>query len=177
MTARHRDKQIYQSGETQLIVDRFASDDFVVGVDNSIIRFGHAVSNFSGPTLPSVECIDFNLLTRLDLHGLVHIVDVRADDPGQYRFIVYGGTVSLDRHADYHGKKLCDGASPLMVEATKNAYAEVKRSKARSFSQVHANLEGQTVQYRRLLVPFSSNGSEVTHLAVALAKKYLGVGA
>lgn len=151
------------------------ADDFVVGVDNAFVKLSSALQLSARRIPPPVHEIDSNVLINLEILGSTHLVDCTPDTPSDYRFLQYGNRIAIHDGQEYSGRRLRDAAWPLVQQLAERDYSFVKANRVATLSQVELLWHGREIVYRRLIIPLTSNGREVSHLLVATRPNLLKV--
>jgi hypothetical protein len=119
--------------------------------------------------VPPIGAITMSLLHRLGLDGLCHLVDVTADDPGSFRFIVWASNVRLNNSSDYTNLRLSEiRTSTAYREAAEADYNAAKLSGVPGAYRVEGRIPGVTREYLRLILPLAGPGGRVERLAIAI---------
>jgi predicted DNA-binding ribbon-helix-helix protein len=121
-----------------------------------------------GGGVPAHGAIDPGLFRRLGLGGMVHVVDVTADDPANYRFRVFGKRVALAWGGDFAGGRLGDLQGPQYRSATVEDYLTVAATETPQLQEVDAWLGGNHRIYQRLIVPLATSHGKRDCLLVAV---------
>ena len=101
--------------------------------------------------------------------GLTHIVDVRAENPNDYRFEVYGAKSTNSNQANFTDLRVGDVPYPQFQSFVKASYLQLKQCHKPVFSRIQTRQLDYRRAYRRLLLPLSDDGRNVTHALVACA--------
>lgn len=143
--------------------------DFIVGVDNSLLRFKSLFLEKQRAGLARVEDVQLDRVVVSGIFGTVHLVDVSHDDPEQFFFDWYGPQCRFEGGKSLHGRPVSQVAWSTLRDHALKDYQRIKRSGAPDLSQVDLvdNQLGLQTVYRRLVLPLSSGaGRQVTHLLV-----------
>ena len=109
--------------------------------------------------LPSQDAINPDLFRRLGLSGLVHVVEVNAADPVNYRFRVFGRRVAEIGARDFAGCRIADHPGRHYRDAVAEDYFAAVTTGAPLLQEVDASVGTSRRLYHRLILPFSNDGS------------------
>jgi len=119
--------------------------------------------------MPRHEAIDLQLIKRLGLGGLVHVVDARAEDPLDYGFRLWGCRVRARAGMDFAGCRLRDVRHAEYRTATAADYAGVAITATPRLQRIDARIEARRRVYQRLVMPLSERAGRPTALLVAVS--------
>jgi len=109
--------------------------------------------------VPDRRFIDPVSFARLRLVGSVHIIDVSAEDPQDYRIKVHGTIVTQLRQRDLTGTRIGDMPNRLHAKYLAIDYRTVKESGEPLYQRIEASYNFSQRDYRRLILPVASAGS------------------
>ncbi|MCC7046353.1 MAG: PAS domain-containing protein [Alphaproteobacteria bacterium] len=110
---------------------------------------------------------DIDVLQLKPVLGHMHIVDVTAQDPSDYRYRLYGSKVRLNRFSNYTNTRLGDLPSLPYRNALIDDYSAVAWSGTPLYQNVVARLQSIRYSYSRLLLPLAEDGRRVNMLIVS----------
>jgi hypothetical protein len=128
------------------------------------VAYEHWLSRRHDGLLPARKDIDVPQLKPI--LGHIHLVDVSAPDPADYRFRLYGSMVRLDRSRNYTNLRIGDYPSKPYRTALMEDYSRVVSTGAPLYQHVVARLKSISYSYGRLILPLADDGSKVTMLVV-----------
>jgi len=105
------------------------------------------------------------------LAGLVHIVNVKPEDPQSYWFELYGAKAAFGGGADFSARPVREIPSPAIRDMALESYAFAKKAGVPVVSKISASDQAFVSNYSRLILPLSDNGRDVTHLLVAICRQ------
>lgn len=161
------DRTVSIAGES-LHVRYCQPDGFIAGIDNGLIRLHRYLGARATASLPHVDDIGVDAVFAAGQLGRTHVLNVSAEDPGDYSFVTYGLRVGLEDGASYEGMCLRDGRTRVMSELAYADYHRAKRDRTSSLSLLHGFFSGRMRQYRRLICPLVGDRGKVTHLLVSV---------
>jgi predicted DNA-binding ribbon-helix-helix protein len=124
--------------------------------------------------MPRHEAIDLQVIKRLGLGGLVHVVDARADDPLDFRFRLWGRRVRARGALDLSGMRLGDVPIAEYRSAVAADYAAVATMATPRLQRVDAQIDERRRVYQRLVMPLSERAGKPTALLVAVSYEQAG---
>lgn len=145
----------------------YLRDRFVVGRDDQLIRLMARYGRFNFPNMPTVEDVTINDVVQLGFFTRSHIIDCSADDPMNFRFDLHSRLAHVERGGDFEGRRVREAHWAALRDFGAHEFSRVKTAATPDFSFVDYVMDGLHVSYRRLIMPLSSNGSEVSQLLVA----------
>ena len=150
----------------------YLRDGPLVGPDSPFIRFQQRLGFSHAGYVMRPESIPVDLVAEMGFLGRTHIVDCSADDPENYRFVCYGRDVLMENGRNFQGKCVRDASWRAVREFGASEYSRIKDRAAgdfsADFSYVSYVSEDTTFFYRRMVLPLSQSGSDVTHLLVSI---------
>lgn len=168
------DKVLY-SGPTRIAASYARGLDFVVGPDNPFIRLLKS-SGYFGRRQPVLDSLTFDSVTRFQCEahcGLVHMLDVTADDPGGFLFHHFSRIDTLSGGRDLTGVPL-QTIEPRGLVAFSGADHKRVRDEAKpDLATIEIRAPGMILRYRRLLLPMYSDKAWPTHVVIATARESL----
>jgi hypothetical protein len=120
--------------------------------------------------IPDRKFVDPITFARLRLVGSVHIIDVSADDPQDYRIKVHGTIVTQLRQADLTGTRLGDMPNRLHAKGLAVDYLTTKLAGVPRYQRIEASYNFSVRDYRRLILPVASAGT-IDTLVVAVQSR------
>jgi hypothetical protein len=117
---------------------------------------------------PSHDAIEPDVLRRLGLVGLVHMVDASPSDPRNYCFRVFGKKVAQQGRGDFAGRRVGDAPGPDYVAVAAEDYFAAASSGMAALYEVDAAVGGVRRVYQRLVAPFSGKNGKSDCLLVAV---------
>lgn len=114
--------------------------------------------------LPSRQDLNVDLLLKAGSLARCHVLDVRGDDPDNFRFEFYGADARIGAGAFRH-QRVGDHGSPLLRRYAALEYSRIKASGQPDLSQVQIDATWSSTTFRRLILPFGERG-EVTHFLI-----------
>lgn len=146
---------------------RYLRDRFVVGRDDQLIRLLAQYGRFSYPSMPTPQDVTLNDIVRLGFYTKTHVIDCSDDSPLNYRFQVHSQETHVVNGGSFEGRRVREAQWPALRDYGAYEFARAKRTAAPDFSYVDYSMDGLQVAYRRLILPLSRDGREVSHLLVA----------
>lgn len=122
------------------------------------IRYGA----FAG--LPSRDTRNVDLLLKAGALTRCHVLDVRPDDPENFRFEFYGADARIGAGGFRH-HRVGDHQSLLLRRYACLEYSRIKGLGQPDLTQVHIDTAWSSTTFRRLILPFGERG-EVTHFLI-----------
>lgn len=118
--------------------------------------------------VPNFGDIDPVRLAQLGILGWLHVLNAANPDPGRMRFDLYGNKSPLDNGRIYTG--LAIGDYPIRVYAQSlGADLDIVRHTAEPrYFRIRKRLSGVDYHYSRLALPFSSDGTHIDRVVVAV---------
>jgi hypothetical protein len=120
--------------------------------------------------VPDRKFVDPVTFARLRLVGSVHIIDVSANDPQDYRIKVHGTIVTQLRQADLTGTRLGDMPNRLHAKGLAVDYYTAKMTGVPRYQRIEASYNFSVRDYRRLILPVASAGA-IDTLVVAVQSR------
>lgn len=110
--------------------------------------------------------LDPTPLVQAGIIGLLHVVDVGSNAPGDFRYELLGYDVPLTIPT-------VPSEMPIAIyaETTLRDYNTVRLTGVPRLQRIRALLDGTGYHYTRLILPFSNEDRRVSHLAVAIARE------
>lgn len=156
-----RDGKIYQT-----------SCDFLVGVDNPLLRISQFCSEKSNSQNLMADDIDINMEIRSGLFGRMHVVNVLDENSENFFFEHYGGGSRFERGTSFHQRRISEARWSALRQFALFDYSRIKTGRSADLVQIEVDAPdlGLSTIYRRLVFPmFSSrHGGHVTHLLVSI---------
>lgn len=152
-----------------------ASNAYIVGPDNPLIRIRHLANERSAGRVLRPGDLSNNLISRSGLVGTVHLVDVQSDDPDRFFFTFYGNCSRLEGRRDFQGRCVSEARWGALREFATAEYLRAKHAGDIELTQVDVASSDVTTVYRRLIVPLRRDRCQVTHLLVAVVPDQQGV--
>jgi len=110
--------------------------------------------------------IDPGYLVRAGVIGKLHVVDVRSDDPADFRYEVFAYAVPL---------RACHSPSdiPFAIysQSALRDYNTVRFTAVPRLQRIRAQTSEARYHYTRLILPFLDDRQRVSHLAVAIRRE------
>ena len=103
---------------------------------------------------------DFNPFQLRDfgLLGQINVINVKPDDPANFRVEMHGARRSLDGGVNYTGLRFGEYAVGIVAQCWMVDYNAAKVTGRPLWHQIVVNLPRSRMAYRRLMLPFSSDG-------------------
>ena len=150
-------------------------DGLVVGADSPFIILMRTLRQRTKSQFPHPDSIYledfFDPRIGRKLTGLVHVVDVTADDPENFWFTAYGARAAFGEGADFSARPLSEIPSESIRQMAQDNYLRAKHERVTLVSDVNAKDKLFLSRYRRLIVPLSNNMSDVSHLLIAISRQ------
>ena len=163
---RHFTPRIYNGTDGRTSCLLYDDLDFVVGVDNNLIRLFKCANGMRRGPLVHRDDILLTEVVKTGMLGLVHVVDVSADEPGNYRYDLWGCKTTVTAGRDLSRLTVDSIPSAALRRSVEDAYTEVKKRGRPVLTEVHTDTSDSLLAYRRLLVPMTDDGRNVSHLLV-----------
>ncbi|MGQ0675404.1 MAG: PAS domain-containing protein [Rhodospirillales bacterium] len=109
---------------------------------------------------------DIDVLQLKPILGHMHLVDVTAQDPMDYRFRLYGSKVRLNRFRNYTNQRVADLPSAPYRKTVIEDYSSVVWSGTPLYQNIVARLQSIRYSYSRLLLPLAEDGRKVNMLII-----------
>lgn len=146
--------------------------DFIVGVDNPLLRFSQLCAETCNIQNLMADDIDVNIAVRSGLFGRMHVVNVLSENPENYFFEHYGEGSRFERGASFHRRRISEARWSALRQFALFDYNRIKVGRSADLVQIEVDAPGHGLStiYRRLVLPmFSSrHGGDVTHLLVSV---------
>lgn len=143
--------------------------DFVVGPDSALIRMRQKFGQRGyGNFLHDPRDLDFDDVVALGLAGHTHLIDCSDDNPLNFRFAHYGAKARVLARRSFQGQRIADASWGALRSFGATDYARIKAAGEPDLIDVSYVLGGKRTSYRRLAVPLSSDGRQVSHLLVGM---------
>jgi hypothetical protein len=117
---------------------------------------------------PQLEDIDPIRIARTHLLGLVHMVNVANDDPERYLVELRGALAPSVPGTCGKGTLISRHPVRILSAAIAEDYSEARASAQPAYAHIRSRLLKRSYSYRRLLLPFSSDGRRADLLLVAI---------
>ena len=117
---------------------------------------------------PQLEDIDPIRIARTELLGLVHMVNVANDDPDRYLVELRGALAPSVPGTCGKGTLISRHPVRILRDAIAEDYSAARASAQPAYAHVQSRLLERSYTYRRLLLPFSSDGRRADLLLVAV---------
>lgn len=140
--------------------------DFQVGRDNAFIRLHTALWKSKTSALPNVNAVTLDLISDLNLLSLTHVVDCRAEDAMNFKFVIYGRATHLENGRDFQARRVGDATWTALRNMGAVEYARIKHWSRPDFSRVRYDYDGKKSGYLRLILPLSESDRQTTHLMI-----------
>jgi hypothetical protein len=155
------------------------SSDFLVGIDNPLLRISQFCSEKRKFQNLMPDDIDINMVIQSGLFGRMHLVNVLDDNPENYFFEHYGGGSKFERGESFQNRKISEAQWSALRQFAISDYNRIKNNRSTDLVQVQVESphHGLSTIYRRLVLPmFSSrHGGHVTHLLVSIRPNCQGL--
>jgi predicted DNA-binding ribbon-helix-helix protein len=112
--------------------------------------------------------IDPRVIRELGLGGLVHIVEVGAADPMNFRYRVWGRRVRMTGVRSLSGHLLSALPGPEYRNAAAEDYFSAATSGCPRLQLIDASVHGSRRVYQRLILPFSGSDGKPDRLLIAV---------
>jgi hypothetical protein len=109
---------------------------------------------------------DLDPLALKPFLGRVHIVETTAENPENYFFRLWASDVRFDGGSDYTSLHLRDYPHAPYRKAVMQDYWDAVNSGVPAYHRVFAINDSRLYEYARLILPFSKDGTAVSHLLV-----------
>ncbi len=100
--------------------------------------------------------------------GRMHLLSVEGPDVFRYR--VYGSRVTNPDAADMTGRTTQDYRDRAFGELVTRHLGECARERAPVCYDIRATLDGSPYEYVRMALPFTENGTDVSHILVGTVR-------
>jgi hypothetical protein len=100
--------------------------------------------------------------------GRMHLLGVEGPDLFRYR--VYGSRVTNPDAADMTGRTTRDYRDRAFGELVTRHLSECVRERAPVCYDIRAHLDGLPYEYLRIALPFTENGTDVSHILVGTVR-------
>ena len=166
--------RVFDGERGHTTIKSYGLDGLVVGSDNELIRLMALIGNRSRKRYPHPDDVfldDFTVSGAIRrLVGLVHLVDVRTEDPTRYVFETFAARAACGGGHDFSARLVIDLPTQSIREMALDSFSSAKREGVPFVSDVSTFDKDFTSSYRRLILPLSNNGSDVSHLLVAILR-------
>lgn len=165
------------SDETIKIGVNYHGNNFIIGTDNELIKLKKICYDSNSFFLKHPHDISVNdIWSTLDtrkksensLFGLIHIVNCSFDDPKNFQFELYGMSSKIEWNRDFAKERIGSSNLRALIDFGAVEYDRVKKIKKPDLTEVKYEISERTTSYRKLMVPLSTTGCEVTHLLVGM---------
>lgn len=147
---------------------KYEGSNFRVGPDTALIKLQKMYAPGPCGMLPDVSMITVEEIAKMGVYGFTHILDCSSDDPLNFGFLFYGPRAQVEWRRNFGGKRVGEATWRALREFGCFEYSRVKTRGVMDLSDIHYSLDGGSVNYRRLILPLSDKGREVTHLLVCI---------
>ena len=158
----------------------YLRDGPLVGPDSPFIKFQQRLRLTHADHVMRPEGVPVDLVAEMGFLGRTHIVDCSADDPENYRFVYYGRYVLMENGRNFEGQRVRDASWRAVRDFGAGEYSRIKTRAAgdfsADFSRVSYISEDTSFSYRRMVLPLSKTGSDVTHLLVSILLEDVTIG-
>ena len=166
--------RVFDGERGHTTIKSYGLDGLVVGSDNELIRLMALIGNRSKKRYPHPDDVfldDFTVSGAIRrLVGLVHLIDVRSEDPNGFKLETYGARAAFGRGLDFSERRVIDIPSGSIRDMAVESYLLAKVHGAPIVSEISAEDTGFTSSYKRLILPMSDDSRDVTHLLVAILR-------
>lgn len=166
--------RVFDGDRGHTTIRSYGLDGLVVGSDNELIRLMSLISSRSKKRYPHPDDVfldDFMVSGAIRrLEGLVHLIDVRSEDPRRYVFETFAARAACGGGDDYSARLVVDLPTQSIREMALDSFLSAKQQGVPFVSEVSTVDRNFTSSYRRLILPLSDNGSDVSHLLVAILR-------
>lgn len=119
-----------------------------------------------GGSAPLTSTFDLEPLRQVEFQNWVHIIDVSAPDPSEYRNVRQApGTVIYKRPDNIPLRAL---GNSLYVQSLKTDYEAVKRMRLPTFQRLSVKSPEGSIRYHRLILPWARADGEIERLTVGV---------
>ena len=141
-----------------------------VGPDTVLIRMFHQFGASSAALMKDLRDVEFDRILELEELVSYHILDVGNSNPLGYSFRYYGRNAHIMNKRSFQSQQVGDASWEALREFGVHAFAKNKEASQPEFSRVKYTYSESYLSYRRLSLPFSDNGREVSHLLVTILR-------
>lgn len=150
----------------------YLRDGPLVGPDSPFIRLRQRLRFSHAGRVARPDDIPVDLVADMGLLGRTHIVDCSAENPDNFRFVCYGRDVRMENGRNFQGRRVRDAGWRAVRDFGAAEYSRIKTRAATDFSADFSHVSfasnDTTFCYRRMVLPLSQCGSNVTHLLVSI---------
>lgn len=115
---------------------------------------------------PPSSAIDLESLARVDFLNWVHLIDVSAADPDEFRSLRQAPGTMIFRRPD--NIPLRAFGNSLYIQSLKADYQAVKRSRQPLFQRLSVKSPEGSIRYLRLILPWARRDGEIERLVVGV---------
>jgi hypothetical protein len=166
--------RVYSGVDGQAVSTTTGLDGLVVGNDNPLIVFMKSILARGNRRYPHPDDIFMEDFWKADigkgLAGLVHLVDVRSETPQGYKFETCGVRAAFRGTDDFSARFVNEIPTEFIRDLALESYHMAKSLGVPIVSEISANDLSFSSSYRRLILPLSHNGSDISHLLVAILR-------
>ena len=120
---------------------------------------------------------DFNpfQLREMRLLGQINVINVAPDDPADFTIEMHGAGRTFDGGVNYTGMRVSEYAIPIVAQSLMVDYNTTKVTGRPLWHQVVVELPRTRMAYRRLLLPFSSDGRRANRLMAGFRRQPVSI--
>ena len=130
-----------------------------------LLSYWSEIASFRQPRLEDIDPIR---IAHTQLLGLVHMVNVANDDPDRYLVELRGALAPAVPGTCGKGALISRHPVRILSESIAEDYSAARASSQPAYAHIHSKLLHRSYSYRRLLLPFSSDGRRADLLLVAI---------
>jgi hypothetical protein len=130
-----------------------------------LLSYWSEIASFRPPRLEDIDPIR---IARTRLLGLVHMVNIANDDPDCYLVEMRGALAPSVPGTCGKGALISRHPVRILREAVAEDYSAARATARPAYAHIRSRLLKQSYSYRRLLLPFSSDGHRADLLMVAI---------
>lgn len=146
---------------------RYHGDQLVVGRDSPFIRLMARYGRHAYPHLPTIHDVTIDDTIALGFFTRSHVLDCRSADPANYTFELHSTEAHVARGRDLASRRVGDAGWHALRQYGMYEFARCKQLARLDFAYIEYDVDGARVAYRRLILPLSGDGREVSHLLIA----------
>jgi len=151
-------------------VSYFQGLDFDISLDRPFINILQAITRNQAWLLPNADDLLVDHVVQSGLINRSHLVNTMVEDPSNFHYEVFSPRYRTGSIGDQTGMRLNDTFLGIRREFVLFDAAFTKRHRSPLLSQVEMKLDGSSVKFRRLAVPLSRNGKDVSEFYIAFSE-------
>lgn len=156
--------------DNHLSVSYFQGLDFNIGLDQPFIHILQAIMRNQTWLLPNTDDLLVDHVVQSGLINRSHLVNTMAEDPSNFHYEIFSPRYQTGSIGDQTGMRLNDTFLGIRRKFVLSDAEIIKRHRSPLLSEVEMRLDGSTVKFRRLAVPLSRNGKDVSEFYLAFSE-------